>query len=284
MSHEGRTFLERLKGFLEDLLALKVTDPERVRFADDPLNVFGEDFSNERPLRVAAILAILFHVLLFILGLPFLRSQVLIPEREVLVLQQLALPSQPMGGGPPEPEVVPQRPEVVPDPQPVLVPIPDPTPFEPEPIQRELVLETPQVLDEMSADLSLGEITAPPGRGRGVAGTGTGMSTGEGPAAGAGDGVYSLGSGVTHPVVITQTIPSYTDQAIRAKAQGVVLLQAIIRRDGSVTDFKVLRGLGFGLEEKAIEEIATNWRFRPGTLDGRPVDVLATIEVTFNLR
>jgi TonB family protein len=284
MSHEGRTFLERLKGFLEDLLALKVTDPERVRFAYDPLNVFGEDFSNERPLRVAAVLAILFHVLLFILGLPFLRSQVLIPEREVLVLQQLALPSQPMGGGPPEPEVVPQRPEVVPDPQPVLVPIPDPTPFEPEPIQRELVLETPQVLDEMSADLSLGEITAPPGRGRGVAGTGTGMSTGEGPAAGAGDGVYSLGSGVTHPVVITQTIPSYTDQAIRAKAQGVVLLQAIIRRDGSVTDFKVLRGLGFGLEEKAIEEIATNWRFRPGTLDGRPVDVLATIEVTFNLR
>jgi TonB family protein len=284
MSIEGRTFLEKLKSFLENLLALKVTDPERAQYARDPMNVFGEDYSNERPLRVAAVVAILLHLLLFVLGLPFLRGQVLVPEREVLVLQQLALPSRPMGGGPPEPEVVQRPPEVVPDPQPVLVPIPDPTPFEPEPIQREVILDTPQVLDEVAADLSLGEITAPPGRGRGVAGTGTGMSTGEGPAAGAGDGVYGLGSGVTHPVVITQTIPSYTDQAIRAKAQGVVLLEAIIRRDGSVTDFRVLRGLGFGLEEKAIEEIATNWKFRPGTLDGRPVDVRATIEVTFNLR
>jgi len=285
MSDEQQALLEKVKNLLERVLALKVTDAERVRYATDPLNVFGEDFSNQRPLRVAATLAVLFHILLFLVSLPFLRQQVFVPTKEVLPLRQLALPSLPKGGGPPEPQVPKPKPEqAVPKPKPVLVPIPDPTPLEPEPIQREAVVDTPKVLDEVASELSMGDISAPAGHGQGVEGTGTGMSSGEGPAAGAGDGVYKLGSGVTNPVPIKQTTPSYTDEAIKAKAQGVVLLQAIIRKDGRVTDFKVIRGLGYGLEEKAIEEIATNWRFRPGTLQGRPVDVLATIEVQFNLR
>ena len=86
------------------------------------------------------------------------------------------------------------------------------------------------------------------------------------------------------PQILQQTTPSYTDDAIKAKVQGIVILQAVIRKNGRVDSFKVLRGLGYGLEEKAIQEIATQWRFRPGTLQGRPVDVLATIEVQFNLR
>lgn len=285
MSSEEKSFWIKFKDFFESLLALRVEESERVSYADDPLNVFGEEFSNDRPLRVAAILALIFHLFLFLFVFPFFGSQIIVPTQEVMVLKNLALPSLPKGGGPPEPEVPkPQPKEVTPKPQPVLVPIPDPTPYEPEPLQKDEVLDTPKVMDEVAADLNIGDITAPPGQGRGVAGTGTGQSSGEGPAAGAGDGVYTLGSGVTNPVLVTQTIPSYTDEAIKAKAQGVVLLQAIIRRDGSVTDFKVLRGLGYGLEEKAIEEIATNWKFRPGTLNGRPVDVLATIEVQFNLR
>jgi TonB family protein len=278
------SMLAGLKNRLEDLLALKVSDSERLGYAD-PLNVFSSQYTSRRPLRVAAVLALLLHVFLFLFWFPNFGRQILIPTREVLVLKQLALPSRPMGGGPPEPETPKPKPqEVTPKPQPVLVPIPDPTPWEPEPLQREQVIETPEILKEVALDLDIGDITAPPGRGQGVEGTGAGPSRGEGPAAGAGDGVYTLGSGVTNPVPITQTTPSYTDEAIKAKAQGVVLLQAIIRKDGKVTDFKVLRGLGYGLEEKAIEEIATNWLFRPGTLNGRPVDVLATIEVQFNLR
>lgn len=273
-----------IKGFLERVLALRVTEQERLRLAGDPLNFFAEDISDRRPLRVAAALAIVLHILLFLIGLPFLRSQVLIPTQEVLVLKQLALPSLPKGGSPPAPQTPEVRPESAPKPKPVLVPIPDPTPFDPEPIQQEVSIEAPTIMNEVSASLDLGDIAAPPGSGRGVAGTGSGMSSGEGTAAGTGDGVYTLGSGVTAPELIVQTTPSYTDEAIKAKAQGIVLLQAIIRKDGRVTDFKVIRGLGYGLEEKAIEEIATNWRFRPGTLNGRPVDVLATIEVSFNLR
>ena len=96
--------------------------------------------------------------------------------------------------------------------------------------------------------------------------------------------VYRYGSGVTNPVPIVQTTPSYTDAAIKAKVQGVVWLQAIIRKDGNVDSFKVIRGLGHGLDEQAIREIDTNWRFRPGMLNGSPVDVLAAIKVQFNLR
>jgi TonB family protein len=285
MPQEEQSIWTRLREFLENILALNITDAERLYYAQDPLNVFRDDLSNRRPLRVALILTLLFHIFIFLFMFPFFGQQIFVPTQEVLVLKQLALPSLPKGGGPPEPEVPKPKPkETTPKPTPVLVPIPDPTPFEPEPLKKDEILDTPQVMDEFAADLNIGDITAPPGAGRGVAGTGTGASSGEGPAAGAGDGVYRLGSGVTNPVPIRQTIPSYTDDAIKAKAQGVVLLQAIIRKDGRVTDFKVLRGLGYGLEEKAIEEIATNWKFRPGMLNGRPVDVLATIEVQFNLR
>ena len=75
-----QNLLTRAKQFMEWLLALKVTEQERFRFADDPLNVFGEDVSNRRPLQVAAVLAILFHLMLLFLSLPFLHSQVLLPS------------------------------------------------------------------------------------------------------------------------------------------------------------------------------------------------------------
>ena len=115
---------------------------------------------------------------------------------------------------------------------------------------------------------------------------GRGKNLGEGSGSEAGDGgrVYRYGDGVTNPVPIVQTTPSYTQAAQDAKVQGVVWLQAIIRKDGRIDSFKVIRGLGHGLDEEAIREIETNWRFRPGRLNGRPVDVLATIEVQFNLR
>ena len=96
--------------------------------------------------------------------------------------------------------------------------------------------------------------------------------------------VYTIGSGIINPQILVKTTPAYTDDAIEAKVQGVVTLQAVIRKNGRVDNFKVLSGLGYGLEEKAIQEITNNWRFRPGTLHGRPVDVLITIDTQFNLR
>ena len=136
-------------------------------------------------------------------------------------------------------------------------------------------------------DLWTGGLAEPPargGQGQGrVAGSGSGPDRGTGPGTGDG-GVYTIGSGISNPQILVQTTPSYTDEAIKSKVQGIVILQAVIRHTGRVDSFKVLRALGYGLEEQAIQEIAQNWRFRPGTLNGKPVDVLATIEVQFNLR
>ncbi len=96
--------------------------------------------------------------------------------------------------------------------------------------------------------------------------------------------VYNITEpGITNPVPLVQPKPSYTDEAKAAKIQGPVSLKAIIRKDGRVDSFWVLESPGYGLDEKAIEEIAENWRFRPGTLNGKPVDIHATIKVQFTI-
>lgn len=279
-----------MRDYLERLLGLKF-QPVQLQYARDPYNIFDLDFENRKPLRTAAILAILFHILLFLIVFPSFGDTVLIPTQDVLVLKSLARPAALLGGGE-RPKAAPPKPEpVIVKPKPILVPIPDPTPLAPEPIRKLEAEKAPQIRKELTTELDLNDIQAPPGpvgtggrgQGKGV-GTGTGPASGAGPATGDGSGVYKYGSGVSNPVPIVQTTPSYTDDAIKAKVQGVVWLQAIIRKDGSVDSFKVLRALGHGLEEQAIQEIASNWRFRPGTLNGNPVDVLATIEVQFNLR
>jgi TonB family protein len=289
MNHYKPSFWHKLKDYLEILLSLKVTEAEKIQYAD-PHNLLQYDFSNSKRIRVSLVLAILFHILLFLIVFPSLGRQVLIPTQEVLLLRQLAHPAALSGGGS-KPKTAPPKPTPsVPKPKPKLVPIPDPTPNAPEPIRKKEIEEFPRLLEEIRPDLNIGEITAPPGlpsrgdQGQGlVAGGGSGPNQGAGSGTGGG-GVYAIGSGVTNPQIIVQTTPSYTDSAIKSKVQGIVILQAVIRRTGRVDSFKVIRALGHGLEEQAIQEIAQKWRFRPGTLHGKPVDVLATIEVQFNLR
>ncbi len=281
------SFFSKLQDFFERLLALKVTEAERAEFAH--YGIFEDGGASHRPTTVALVLAFLLHLAIF-LPWPFFGNQVFVPTEQVLMLKRLAPPAAALGGGE-KPKAAPPKPiETVPKPKPIRVPIPDPTPNQPEPIRKTQVEDTPQIVDQISEDLNIGDINAPPGPpgkgGSGVAmagGTGTGPLEGSGAGTG-GTGVYMMGSDISDPVILVKTMPSYTDDAIKAKVQGVVLLQAIIRKNGRVDSFKVLRGLGHGLEEKAIQEIASNWKFRPGTKDGRPVDVLATIEVTFNLR
>ncbi len=94
---------------------------------------------------------------------------------------------------------------------------------------------------------------------------------------------YVAGKGVIAPIGLYQPVPAYTEEARDARVQGVVLIQAVVRKDGTVGDLKVLKGLGHGLDESAINTIAAKWRFKPGTLNGIPVDVLANIEVSFAL-
>jgi len=122
------------------------------------------------------------------------------------------------------------------------------------------------------------------GTGTGI-GPGTGSGLGPGSGGGTGGGVYRPGNGVTLPVPISQPRPSYTSDAMRAKVQGIVLLECVVQRDGSVSDVNIVRSLDptFGLDQEAIKT-AKMWRFRPGTRMGEPVPVYITIELTFTLR
>jgi protein TonB len=123
-----------------------------------------------------------------------------------------------------------------------------------------------------------------PGKGSGYGpGEGGGMGGGRGGGIGSGVGPYVVGNGVTEPIPIYSPRPNYTEEARKARMEGVLVLQAIIRKDGTVDSFRVIKGLGYGLDEISINTIATKWKFRPGTLKGVPVDVLANIEVTFRL-
>ncbi len=109
------------------------------------------------------------------------------------------------------------------------------------------------------------------------------MGGGRGGGIGNGVGPYVVGNGVSPPTPIVQPLPVYTEEGRKARVEGIVLLQAIVRKDGTVDSFKVLKGLGYGLDESAINTIATKWRFKPGSFQGQPVDVKANIEVSFRL-
>ena len=119
------------------------------------------------------------------------------------------------------------------------------------------------------------------GKGGGV-GSGSGVGYGPGSGAGTGGGVYRIGGGVSSPVPIFKPEPEYSEEARKAKFQGAVLLAIVILPDGTTSNIRVIRPLGLGLDEKAIEAVQ-KWRFRPSMKDGRPVPVSANVEVNFRL-
>lgn len=138
----------------------------------------------------------------------------------------------------------------------------------------------------------LGKIGPPSsgtGSGSGIgSGSGGGIGPGKGPGFGPGEGggfgggVYRVGAGVSSPMIIYKVEPEYSEEARKAKFQGTVIISAIVDVDGILKDIKVVRALGLGLDEKAIEAIQ-KWRFKPGVKDGKPVAVHVSIEVNFRL-
>jgi periplasmic protein TonB len=119
------------------------------------------------------------------------------------------------------------------------------------------------------------------GSGGGV-GVGSGPGYGEGRGGGTGGGVFRVGGGVSAPRVVFQPDPEYSEEARKAKYQGVCVLWLIVGPDGHPRDIKVARTLGLGLDEKAIEAVKT-WRFEPAMKDGKPVAVQINVEVSFRL-
>jgi len=119
------------------------------------------------------------------------------------------------------------------------------------------------------------------GSGGGV-GSGKGGGFGPGEGGGTGGGVFRVGGGVTSPQLVYKVEPEYSEEARKAKYQGTVVLYVEVDPTGRPQNLRVVRSLGLGLDEKAIEAV-NKWKFRPGYKDGKPVTVAATIEVNFRL-
>jgi protein TonB len=164
------------------------------------------------------------------------------------------------------------------------------------PVQPTVVMP-PEVKMAMNAP-NLGNPTAampsgPPSNGTGAGGgigsgsgggigVGSGPGVGEGRGGGIGGGVFRVGGGVSAPKVTYQPDPEYSEEARKAKYQGVCVLSLIVGPDGKPRDVKVARSLGLGLDEKAIEAV-NQWKFEAAQKDGKPVAVAINVEVTFRL-
>ncbi|HEU4520602.1 MAG TPA: energy transducer TonB [Thermoanaerobaculia bacterium] len=100
---------------------------------------------------------------------------------------------------------------------------------------------------------------------------------------GTGDMPRRVGGDVKPPVSITRVEPTYTEIARKARIEGIVIIEAIIDRNGNVTDARVLKPLPMGLDQAALEAVR-RWKFRPGTLNGQPVPVIYNLTVNFRLQ
>ena len=151
-------------------------------------------------------------------------------------------------------------------------------------------------LPQMQASITFGDpkgILGPPSNGPGTGGgigtgegtgigSGTGGGLGPGQGGGTGGGVFSVGGGISAPIPIYQPEPPYSEEARKAKFQGVVVLSIIVDTQGNVRDVHVVRRLGLGLDEKAEETVKT-WKFKPALRNSTPVPVRVMVEVSFRL-
>ena len=119
------------------------------------------------------------------------------------------------------------------------------------------------------------------GEGGGV-GKGKGPGFGPGEGGGTGGGLFHVGAGVSPPRQVYSPEPEFSEEARKAKYQGICTLSLIVGVDGRPTDIQVVGALGMGLDEKAIEAVR-NWRFEPAMKDGHPVRVPIQIQVDFHL-
>jgi TonB family protein len=120
------------------------------------------------------------------------------------------------------------------------------------------------------------------GQGTGV-GEGDGSGLGAGSGGGTGGGPYRPGSGITAPAIVHEVKPDYTEEGRRRAIEGDVVLEIVVRADGSVGNVKLLQGLGAGLDQRAVDAVR-QWKFSPARRYGTPVDVIVEVAMEFKLR
>ena len=214
-----------------------------------------EEKQDARFTRWSLGVAVVLHIIIFAMQWPtFAGSLSSAKEKKskIYVVRQVKFKQPPK-----------QEMKQIPKPKIKKVPIPDPTPDEPEPIRDEEPEEDIEFIPDDNLILGVPDAPPPPEP--------------EGPIR------FVVGGNITEPVKISGPNPLYPEAARRARIQGVVVLECVIGKDGVVKTVKVLRGLPLGLTESA-EEAVKKWRFKPSTLNEKPVEVLYILTVRFNLQ
>ena len=211
-----------------------------------------EQKEDNKVLKWAYGVAFMFHLVLLIINFPTFAREATGEKQKpkVYVIQQVRFKPPP-----------PKQEQQIPKPKAKKVPIPDPTPDEPEPIRMpepEEDLEIPDV-----DDLVIAVPEAPP------------APEASGP-------IFVTGD-VQKPQKISDVQPQYSEIARKARIQGVVIIQTIIDKDGNITDITVLKGLPMGLTEAATSAVE-QWKYKPATLNGKPVSVYFNLTVNFQLQ
>jgi TonB family protein len=206
---------------------------------------------DKRGMRWAIGSAVILHVIFFLVQLPELQAEDFEEKKpKVYVVQQVRFKPPP-----------PKQQQEIPKPRSKKVPIPDPTPDEPEPIRLE---------DEIEPDIDLPD-------------TDIVFGIPEGPPPVEPTGPIRVGGDVKPPNKVYSPSPQYTEIARKARITGVVIVEAIIDKQGNVTNVKVLKGLPMGLDQSAVDAVK-KWRFEPATLNGKPVAVIYNLTINFQLQ
>ena len=207
---------------------------------------------DRRRLRVAVTVAVIVHLAIFAMRLPASRALVEPPKNpKVFVVETTPRFKPPL----------PEKETLIPRPRTRKVPIPDPTPDAPEPIPAADALEPIAVLPNTDL-LSILPSAPPPFPS---------------------DEPLQVGGDVKAPVKMFHPPPVYPEIARKARIQGVVVVRAVIETDGTVSQTEIRKGLPLGLDHAARDAIR-RWRFKPATLNGKPVKVFYHLTVNFTLQ
>jgi len=230
------------------------TKGANARESADLQTTFALEYNEDKKvMRIALAVAIVAHIVLLVVSFPSWHDNEVVEAKKpkIYVVQQVRFKPPP-----------PKKQQEIPKPKAKKVPIPDPTPDEPEPIRLPDEIE-PQV-DLPDNDVVF-EIPEGP------------------PPSPEPEGPIQVGGDVNPPEKTFAPQPQYTEIARKARLQGVVIVQAIIDKGGNVTNVKVLKGLGMGLDQAAVDAIK-KWKFDPATLNGKPVAVYYNLTVNFRLQ
>jgi len=206
---------------------------------------------DKKNMRIAIGVAIALHIVFFLIRVPeMIAQQAEAKKAKVYVVQQVRFKPPP-----------PKQQKDIPKARSKKVPIPDPTPDEPEPIRLPEDFDTE--IEIPDTDIIFGIPEGPP------------PAEPEGP--------IRVGGDVQPPVKLSAPSPQYTEIARKARIQGVVIVEAIIDKQGGVTNVKILKGLPMGLDTAAADAVR-KWKFKPATLNGKPVAVIYNLTVNFRLQ